>query len=118
MFKKLYLKYIKSFRRYNRKKFATDLFNYWGIGKEGMNNGVLFLVVFDNRRIEIEIGKGLSNILAPPTIQNILTTEIIPLFQDNNFDRGILNGVSALISRLDSSSPLIVIMMIMMRRIY
>lgn len=84
------------------KQFATDLFNYWGIGKKEQSNGVLFLTSTGDRRVEIEIGRGLKNILTPSVIDNILTTQIVPQFREDNFDRGILNGVNALVSTLES----------------
>jgi len=40
--------------------YATTLFNQWGIGKQGMNNGILFLVALEDRKIRIEIGLGLK----------------------------------------------------------
>lgn len=86
------------------KQFTTNLFNYWGIGKKNQNNGVLFLTSTGDRRVEIEIGKGLKNILTPAVIQNILTSQIVPQFKEDNFDRGILNGVNALVATLESSN--------------
>ena len=35
------------------KAFTTELFNYWGIGKKGQDNGVLFLISVGDRRVEI-----------------------------------------------------------------
>ena len=45
------------------KAFATKLFNYWGIGKKDINNGILFLVSFNERRVEIDVGLGLENFM-------------------------------------------------------
>ncbi|HEY9768465.1 MAG TPA: TPM domain-containing protein [Coleofasciculaceae cyanobacterium] len=45
------------------KTFATQLFNYWGIGKVEADNGVLFLVSLSDRRVEIETGYGIESIL-------------------------------------------------------
>jgi uncharacterized protein len=36
------------------KEMATELYNYWGIGKKGNDNGVLFLISVQERRMEIE----------------------------------------------------------------
>jgi uncharacterized membrane protein YgcG len=38
--------------------YAHELFNQWGIGKKGLNNGVLLLVAPQERRMRIEVGYG------------------------------------------------------------
>ena len=45
------------------KAFTTELFNEWGIGKDGEDNGVLFLTSVGDRRVEIETGYGIEGIL-------------------------------------------------------
>ncbi|MEQ8957318.1 MAG: TPM domain-containing protein [Coleofasciculus sp. C2-GNP5-27] len=45
------------------KAFTTELFNHWGIGKADQDNGVLFLISTDDRRVEIETGYGIEPIL-------------------------------------------------------
>jgi uncharacterized protein len=45
------------------KAFATELFNFWGIGKKGKNNGVLLLISSGERRVQIETGSGIQSIL-------------------------------------------------------
>ncbi|MEM9539570.1 MAG: TPM domain-containing protein [Cyanobacteria bacterium P01_E01_bin.42] len=86
------------------KAFATTLFNHWGIGKKESNNGVLFLVSTGDRRVEIEIGSGLHQILTKSRLQHIIQTEIIPQFKQGNFENGVLVGTASLIRILDSSS--------------
>lgn len=82
------------------KQFATDLFNYWGIGKKGIANGVLFLISTGDRRVEIETGYGVEGILPDAKIGNIIDTKIIPQFKQRNFEQGIIDGSNALISIL------------------
>ncbi len=82
------------------KMFTTKLFNYWGIGKKDKNNGVLFLVSQGERRVEIETGLGMQNVLPDRTVANIIETKIIPQFKQNNFDRGVLNGTQALVIQI------------------
>lgn len=44
------------------KRFATRLFNSWGLGDRQKNNGVLLLVSTGDRRVEVEIGRGLNQV--------------------------------------------------------
>lgn len=93
------------------KQFTTELFNYWGIGKKGINNGILFLVSIEDKRIEIETGNGIEKILPKAQVGKIITEKITPELKKGNFDQGILNGTKALIqivnldNKFDSSYP-------------
>jgi uncharacterized protein len=84
------------------KKFATELFNYWGIGKKGQDNGVLFLISVGDRRVEIETGYGVEAILPDAKVGNIIDTQIIPHFKKGDFASGTLAGTQALIVVLQS----------------
>ncbi len=78
------------------KAFTTQLFNYWGIGKAGRNNGVLFLISVGDRRVEIETGRGLATILPDSRVQQIIDEQILPRFRNRDFDGGTLAGVRQL----------------------
>ncbi|WP_370583813.1 YgcG family protein [Oxynema sp. CENA135] len=82
------------------KQFTTALFNQWGIGKRGQDNGILFLVSKNDRRVEIETGYGLEGILPDAKVGRIVETQIIPRFKQEDFEGGILAGTQALISIL------------------
>lgn len=86
------------------KAFTTKLFKYWGIGKKGKNNGVLFLVSKSDRRVEIETGYGIERILPNTRVSNIIDSQIIPHFKQGDFDGGILAGTQALVRSLSISS--------------
>ena len=82
------------------KAFATKLFNYWGIGKKGRDNGVLFLVSVGDRRVEIETGKGIQQTLPNTKVSNIIDTKIIPEFKSGNFESGVVAGTKELVTSL------------------
>ncbi|MEM8675184.1 MAG: TPM domain-containing protein [Cyanobacteria bacterium P01_G01_bin.67] len=86
------------------KAFTTELFNYWGIGKADVDNGVLFLITYGDLRVEIETGSGINHILTNDEVSNIIDTQITPQYKQQNFDRGTLDGTHALISVLNSTS--------------
>ncbi|MEO1431303.1 MAG: TPM domain-containing protein [Cyanobacteria bacterium J06632_19] len=60
------------------KEFTTELFNSWGIGKKGKDNGILFLISKGDRRTEIETGYRIESILADAKVGNILRTQVTP----------------------------------------
>ncbi len=63
------------------KDFATDLFNYWGIGKKGEDDGVLVLISKGDRRVEIETGYGVEDVLPDALVGNIINQKITPQFK-------------------------------------
>ena len=85
------------------KAFATELFNYWGIGKAESNNGILFLISTEDKRVEIETGYGIEAILPNAQVSKIINTKITPQYKQGNFDDGTLDGTRALVSSLDAS---------------
>ncbi len=84
----------------NPKAFTTELFNYWGIGKQGKNNGVLFLVSKSDRHVEIRTGYGIESVLPNAQVSDIIQKEIIPQFKQGNFEDGILAGTKSLVTEL------------------
>ena len=83
--------------------FGTQLFNHWGIGKAGEDNGLLVLMVADERRLEMETGYGLEADLPDSWLKRMQESTMVPHFQRGNFDRGLEAGVEAVIERLEPS---------------
>jgi len=73
--------------------FANTLFNYWKVGKEGKDNGVLILFVLDQKNIRFEVGYELEGALPDAICKRIQTQAMIPEFKNGNYDAGILAGV-------------------------
>ncbi|WP_017303658.1 TPM domain-containing protein [Spirulina subsalsa] len=86
------------------KDFATQLFNLWGIGKVGQDNGILFLTSVGDRRVEIETGYGIEGILPDGRVGRILDDHVVPYFRNDDFNQGILEGTKALIEVLESQT--------------
>ena len=72
--------------------YASNLFNAWGIGKKGRDNGVLVLVAPAEHRMRIEVGYGLEPVLPDGLAGEIIRTDFTPEFKANNYSTGILQG--------------------------
>ena len=81
--------------------FANKVFNEWKIGQKDKNNGILIVVVPDERRMRIEVGYGLEGILPDLLAGRIIQEVMAPRFREENFDGGITEGALAVISILD-----------------
>lgn len=86
------------------KAFTTELFNHWGIGKEGVDNGVLFLTSVGDRRVEIETGYGIEGVLPDAQVGNIISSQITPRFRQGDWDGGVLAGTQALVNILSQNT--------------
>ena len=82
--------------------FANSLFNHWGIGKSGNDNGVLILFVLDQRAIRIEVGYGLEGALPDALCKRIQMQAMIPEFKNEKYDVGILSGVEMMIKIINN----------------
>ncbi len=96
---------IPSLENESIEDYAYKVFNEWKLGQKDKNNGILIVVVPDERRMRIEVGYGLEgtlpDILAGRIIQNIMA----PRFREGDFDTGITEGVTAVITILEGTDP-------------
>lgn len=76
------------------KTFATDLFNYWGIGKANKNNGLLILVLKEQRRIEFITGYGIEQVLTDQLCVDIQQEYIVPYFKQGDYALGLKEGIN------------------------
>jgi uncharacterized protein len=82
------------------KDFAVELFNHWGIGKKGKDNGLLLLIVMDQRRYEFETGYGLEGILTDIYLKHVGEEKIVPNMKAGNHNSAILSTVTEIVSKL------------------
>lgn len=79
------------------KYFANALFEYWGVGKKRVDNGVLVLHVLDQRRVEIETGYGSEGPLPDVKCHWLIESLVIPAFKAGHFAQGhdaLTRGIS------------------------
>ncbi len=82
--------------------FATDLFTKWGIGKDDKDNGVLLLVVKDQRGAVIRPGYGIEGVLPDGKCGRILRNEMFPRFSEGDYDGGVQAGVAQIAAVLEN----------------
>jgi uncharacterized protein len=73
--------------------FGTALFTAWGIGKNDKDNGLLFLLVYDQRQMIFRTGYGLEGVLPDVVLSRIIRNDISPKLQNGDFDGGIYDGI-------------------------
>ncbi|MBO7619194.1 MAG: TPM domain-containing protein [Victivallales bacterium] len=85
--------------------YAHELFNTWGIGDKEKNNGVLLLVNKETTlagtsgRVRIEVGYGLEGALPDSVCGRILDEKTLPVWDEKEYGRGIVDGYMELVRR-------------------
>jgi len=67
------------------------------IGSKKNNNGVLFFVAKDDRKMRIEVGYGLEGALPDALASSILRNEVRPYFKQGDYYSGIAAGINAIV---------------------
>ncbi len=77
--------------------FAVKLFEQWGIGQKGKDNGVLLLAAMEDRKMWIEVGYGLEGVLNDAKCGRIQDEYMVPRFKEGNPAQGLMDGAAALL---------------------
>jgi uncharacterized protein len=78
--------------------FSIRLAEKWKIGQQGRNNGVILLVVKNDRKLRIEVGYGLEGALPDALAGTIIRNEIASRFREGQFYQGIEAGINSIIA--------------------
>ena len=84
-------------------EFAHSLFRHWGIGSNERNEGLLVLYVSDQRKIRFTTGYGLEGPMPDAVCKRIQERYMLPHFRKGDTDRGMTEGVAAIVKVLDGS---------------
>ena len=78
---------------YSIEDYGYQLGRHWGIGTKQLNNGVLLIVVPNEHKVRIEVGRGLEPILTDALSKIIIENAILPKFRTGDYAGGIKDGV-------------------------
>src|SRR5512136_3045756 len=79
-------------------EFSIRVAEVWRIGQKGLDNGAILLVAKGERKIRIEVGRGLEGKLTDLVSGRIIRGEIAPRFKAGDIDGGVAAGVSAIMA--------------------
>jgi uncharacterized protein len=76
--------------------YSIRLAQAWRVGQKGLDNGVVFLVFLDDRKMRIEVGYGLEGSLTDAISSSILRDVVAPQFREGRVADGIAAGLDAI----------------------
>jgi uncharacterized protein len=85
--------------------YANNVFHTWKLGQKGKDNGVLVVVVPNDHKMRIEVGYGLEGTLPDAAAGQIIRRWMTPAFKAGNYDKGVQDGVTAIVARLEGHAP-------------
>ena len=86
--------------------YAIRVAEKWQIGRKGKDNGALFLVAKNDKKMRIDVGYGLEGVLTDATSRRIIAESVAPLFREGKFAAGIDAGVDRIITTVADGKPL------------
>jgi uncharacterized protein len=75
--------------------FSLRVAEAWKPGQKDKDNGALLLIVKNDHKIRIEVGKGLEGKLTDLVAGRIIDYEMAPRFRQGDFDGGVKAAVNA-----------------------
>jgi uncharacterized protein len=76
--------------------YSIRLAQAWRVGQKGLDNGVIFLVFVDDRKMRLEVGYGLEPKLTDALSSQILRQVVAPRFREGKLAAGIAAGLDAI----------------------
>ena len=80
--------------------YSMKVVEDWKLGQKGVDNGVLLLVSIGDRELRIETGYGVEGDLTDTKCGLIIRNVITPHFQDGDYSKGIVQGVTAIVENV------------------
>ncbi|TAF65580.1 MAG: hypothetical protein EAZ55_08450 [Cytophagales bacterium] len=84
-------------------EYANELFRKWGIGQKNKDNGILILIVTEDRAVRIELGYGVEAYITDTDAANIVKTQMIPHLKERKYGEALQKATETLIKQLQSA---------------
>ncbi len=78
--------------------YSIRVADAWKVGRKGRDDGVLFLVAKDDRRMRLEVGYGLEGMITDAIARRIIAEDVAPRFRDGKYAAGIDAGVDRIVA--------------------
>jgi len=80
--------------------FGIRVAEAWKAGSKENDNGVIFIIAIQERKMRIEVGQGLEGVLTDALSSRINRNEVAPQFRKGNYDAGVAAGTMAIIQSI------------------
>ena len=91
---------VTSLEGQNINLYASQWAHKWGIGQADKDNGLLFLVAKEDRKMAIQVGYGLEHLLTDAMSRRIIELVIAPHFKNEDYYLGLDAGTTSMMEIL------------------
>ena len=85
-------------------EFATRVTDAWKLGRAGVDDGVLFVIAKQERKLRIQTGRGVQGVLTDALSKRIIAERVAPRFRAGDFAGGISDGVDAILKAIEGEA--------------
>lgn len=79
-------------------QFSIRVADTWKVGRKKIDDGAILVIAKDDRRVRIEVGRGLEGALPDAIANRIIQENITPHFKLGDYDGGVSEGVTKILS--------------------
>lgn len=80
--------------------YSMRVADAWKLGRKDVDDGVLFVIAKNDRKLQILTGRGTQGVLTDAMAKRIISEVVAPKFRSSNFAGGIEDGVARIIDVL------------------
>src|SRR3989475_12537380 len=81
--------------------YSIRLAEAWKIGRARVDDGVILVVAKDDRKLRVEVGRGLEGAIPDAVAQRVVSDAVAPHFRTSDFYGGIAAGTEALMKLIE-----------------
>jgi uncharacterized protein len=82
-------------------QYSIRVAEAWKIGRARVDDGVILIVAKNDRKLRVEVGRGLEGAIPDAVAKRVIAEVITPHFKANDFYGGIAAGTDALMKLID-----------------
>ncbi len=75
---------------------SIQIVDEWKLGKKGTDKGLLILIAVKDRKIRVEVGKGLEGDIPDAYAKRIVSDVMAPFLRKGDYDRGVISAVASI----------------------
>ncbi len=78
--------------------YSLRVANAWGLGCKGIDDGILVTLAMQERKVRIELGKGMERFISDAQAKSIIDETMTPAFARGDFSAGLEGGFKLLMT--------------------
>jgi uncharacterized protein len=84
--------------------FGARALHKWGVGRKGVEDGLILFIFSDDRRMRIEVGYGFEERVPDAIASRIINNTITPRLKAGERDAAVTEGVNAILAVIDGGT--------------